>query len=654
MMKFDQKRKVWLFADAMQVSHGDIKVDMAHQLMTDDKTNSRKALAVEMAITHSDFINLNNRLYLGSSMKDDISSWTKPYQKPVIRKHDMNEDPIGRVYSAKYIQQPGVGVSVNATLANKDEVLKFLEVYKPGNKPTGHIQAGFYVADPDAINKWLDGRYQTVSIGFQTQEAFCSKCGANFSTMTPDEAIEHEHEVGQDGCHLVVGHILYEHLAVVNLPADEFTHVQSIKWAEQTFGDSVRPRAFFINGNKTLSLGDEAATPMSQINLPKEEKILWPVRAKLLLENADAKHENYVTKEGDHQHRVILDPATENGHTDYVLRHSHDVLSKVVQASDAVYDYDQKLESGEYVIKLAAHSHELGEKVEPLTDSSEVKYINEFVCEDEEETFSEDDNLAGLLFMDTEYEKGIDELIVAGTVPADAKLSTEKRKGLPSTAFCGPSRSFPVNDCAHYTAALRLLNRAKFSDATKAKVHACIVRKGKALGCTSEKDEQTTVAPVAAPVPLTLDELLVREDVKAHIKTIEGPMQATIAKLEAQVVVLTQQVKDLEAAKTGDAQTAATQQDQITALVDQNVRLFKRIRSGLVDNIILKTQLTNDGPLADSMKPAAGESTEDCIARVRNILNTESTEALQSKLDAVTKVGQPILQKLAPSTGWKS
>ena len=71
-----------------------------------------------------------------------------------------------------------------------------------------------------------------------------------------------------------------------------------------------------------------------------------------------------------------------------------------------------------------------------------------------------------------------------------AKLSTKKRKKLPDSAFSAPNRSFPVNDCAHYTAALRLLNRSKLSDASKKKVRACINRKGKSLGCDGAKKDK--------------------------------------------------------------------------------------------------------------------------------------------------------------------
>lgn len=44
-----------------------------------------------------------------------------------------------------------------------------------------------------------------------------------------------------------------------------------------------------------------------------------------------------------------------------------------------------------------------------------------------------------------------------------------------------------MNDCAHYTAALRMLSRSKFSDSTKKGIHACITRRGKSLGCLKKE-----------------------------------------------------------------------------------------------------------------------------------------------------------------------
>ncbi len=68
-----------------------------------------------------------------------------------------------------------------------------------------------------------------------------------------------------------------------------------------------------------------------------------------------------------------------------------------------------------------------------------------------------------------------------------AKFSTTQRKILKSSTFCGPNRSFPVNDCQHASTAKAFLGRSKFSAATKKKIAACINRKAKALGCKPGK-----------------------------------------------------------------------------------------------------------------------------------------------------------------------
>src|SRR6056300_546050 len=65
----------------------------------------------------------------------------------------------------------------------------------------------------------------------------------------------------------------------------------------------------------------------------------------------------------------------------------------------------------------------------------------------------------------------------------DAELSTEARNELPDSAFCGPERSFPIPDCAHVTAAKRLIGRYKGSDATKAKIMACVNKKAESMKC---------------------------------------------------------------------------------------------------------------------------------------------------------------------------
>jgi hypothetical protein len=83
--------------------------------------------------------------------------------------------------------------------------------------------------------------------------------------------------------------------------------------------------------------------------------------------------------------------------------------------------------------------------------------------------------------------KELDKLIEKANEVMGKKLTTKDRKRLPASAYCGPGRSFPCNDCSHVGAAKAFLGRSKFSEATKKKIAACINRKAKALGCSGDK-----------------------------------------------------------------------------------------------------------------------------------------------------------------------
>lgn len=70
----------------------------------------------------------------------------------------------------------------------------------------------------------------------------------------------------------------------------------------------------------------------------------------------------------------------------------------------------------------------------------------------------------------------------------DAQLSTEERNALAEDVFCGPDRSFPIPDCAHVTAAKRLIGRYKGSDSVKSKIMACVNKKAKMMKCDKSDD----------------------------------------------------------------------------------------------------------------------------------------------------------------------
>lgn len=62
-----------------------------------------------------------------------------------------------------------------------------------------------------------------------------------------------------------------------------------------------------------------------------------------------------------------------------------------------------------------------------------------------------------------------------------ARLTTRKRKALPTTSFAGPDRSYPINDPSHARNALSRVSQ--FGDAElRARVRAAVHRKYPNIG----------------------------------------------------------------------------------------------------------------------------------------------------------------------------
>ena len=137
---------------------------------------------------------------------------------------------------------------------------------------------------------------------------------------------------------------------------------------------------------------------------------------------------------------------------------------------------------------------------------------------DEDQTFFADEQKV--------YDELCTEMNAAGTGGElkdeqikDAKLNAEARKKLGGKSFCGPNRTFPVEDCAHHTAALRLLGRAKISDGAKEKIRACVERKGKTLKCSVASKTEDKINTTATEGTEISDEL---KALAVHVKLIDS------------------------------------------------------------------------------------------------------------------------------------
>jgi hypothetical protein len=247
----------------------------------------------------------------------------------------------------------------------------------------------------------------------------------------------------------------------------------------------------------------------------------------------------------------------------------------------------------------------------------------------------------------------------------DAKLSTEARNKLSESAFCGPGRSFPAHDKAHVTAGLRLLNRSKFSDATKAKIKACLYRKGKRYGIGPTKDELTENPDILlmgidddwTPEQRVELETFFKENPDADLpdandtdqmdqnKTTTDQATPDIDKMKKEelrdlVIKLQKDLEDIKKANAdaisantkkieelnkaiSDAATISTQkEEEINRYLDEHAILTKKLRDAVIGNIVDLKMTDNNNEerqsLTDKYSKRSIESLVDTLEDLRN------------------------------------
>ena len=429
-------------------------------------------LGVKIAATHAGKVTGNNGFYLPDKMQAGVSSWLLPFPKPILLHHDDEEDAIGRLEDARYVdismgfrqdfikrKDTIVGdkpsdVLIDAFLkgelspaecidvVNNVFLIKDFNYTKDQSYPgLGYIEITASISDPDSIRKIIDKRYLTGSIGARTDAAVCNVCKKDWTKE--DGMCEHRPGQEYDGvlCTLIAGNLMYDEYSYVNRPAD--SHSQTI----EIFQNGEVKNSFNYNESND-SIPEVGFNIVDSLTVFKNKE---QPKMKLDLEKIKELLNSFIEEK-------------------FSLFKDHLDLDKLAQKFlDSLED---ETTEEQLVQKFA----------DQLT-----KYNLFF--EDSEEFLGSDPSDEDYVYADMLIDFMLDKEISQEEKEAlwDAKLSTTKRKSLPDSAFCGPDRSFPVNDCAHYTAALRLLSRYKGSG-DKNKIRACIERKGKRLGCNKKKD----------------------------------------------------------------------------------------------------------------------------------------------------------------------
>jgi len=207
----------------------------------DSASPSGHSLLAQIDMTHAGIVTRNYGFYLPARMKAGAHSFTKDYNKPVLIGHDEDSDskPVGRVISAEYIDNSNVYKSQDSYLRQllsfqdsgkkNSELIDFVQHViknydaKDTYKGLGHLRGTLKITDAEVIEGVLNDTYLTVSTSMISDSATCSVCGTDW---VADGLCDHRRgqTYDDDVCVVIPGNMAYDHLGIVNTPADPHAH----------------------------------------------------------------------------------------------------------------------------------------------------------------------------------------------------------------------------------------------------------------------------------------------------------------------------------------------------------------------------------------------------------------------------------------------
>lgn len=413
-----------------------------------NSTSLSKKLTVSLDATHAGITNLNYRYYIPAMMEEGVKELSDGKPRPILKHHKADEDPIGKVVDAEYVPTvseevltvaPEINDLISPDVPLKKRVRaakKFIKRGIAANKDwegLGFARLKADILDEDTVKQLEAGLFDSVSVGFTSDHAFCSICGADWlddddgfcEHFPPGKIYENEDGEKERQC-LIPGKMKIRECSLVNFDADPHTNI-------------------VIEGSGFGDVEEDAVKQETLFNCNAQ----WCVQ--------DSKKEDSGMK------LTIKDETIE-------LSDREAEVFKAIKEKFAGDDDSYVVEATKEILSSL--------KDEEKADDEKVMSAYEDKRVKDQKTVSYD-------AFEEELQKMVDEGLLSKEEVEDAKLSSGQRKKLPGSVFCGPDRSFPVNDCAHCTAARRLIGRYK-GPGDKSKIKACIERKCDALGCDKE------------------------------------------------------------------------------------------------------------------------------------------------------------------------
>lgn len=541
-----------------------------------------RGLHVRIAATHSGIITRNNGFYLPEKMSKGASTFVADYGKPILLHHNDREDAVGRVVQADYIDTSGAlqdnfdlvkGIVVRDRNGNKKGVINeaLIKDFCGGRMPhgmqvdtvvslfrdsvlldnagysgLGYIQLVGNIVDPEAIQKLMDGRYLTGSVGATTDQAICSVCRQDWTDGGP---CEHRPGAIYDGakCFIIAGSLDYDEYSFVNAPADRHSKVlqlhyndsvQDIEIAQDFRGSLYEVQLSFPQYDETIQ--EDAMTARKKKKAEKNEQ---EVKVQDSVEEVQETPEPANNEETQVQDEVTIEFESEV-ETDVVfLTRILANLGKELSEEDETRLYEMVLE------ELVLADEERGSPVENPEEWKEVmEKMEDFAAQidgEDEELQIEDEavedkegsqdkpggsnagkyktkgpfcgpaggapkgsypvNTSKRAKAALSYAKhapnpsGIRNCVCRHypSLPSckskDCYLPDQARRGLPLSAFCAPGRIFPVVDQDHFRATMMFIDRySEVGDWMLVRTN--VLRKGRAHGWTLQDNVEEPVA----------------------------------------------------------------------------------------------------------------------------------------------------------------
>jgi hypothetical protein len=470
------------------------------------ETASRgKGLKVTFSASHAGMVNGNNVMYAPSGMEKSVHTWVWPQRQPIQVHHDDHADPIGRVINARYSGYGSSDLSIHQKdaidkfngLVSRDEIVEAAKILEDAEvldrmdwKGVGELVLDGVISDSSAVEKVLDGRYSGVSITQRPKQAFCSLCGHDWAKE--GKPCEHRRgEVDEDTgrrMYLIVGDTDYVEVSYVNSPADRHAMTTSASTVDRKDIISSGIQKDDKNGNDLCIMDSNVESVLSfelvdslgeGIEMSRKKNRKNRIRAKQA-------QEEVIAEDSEQENAKELDPVESE---DILEEDSVELEVELESISDKAAPSDEDEEEQVLSDAVLEEDKEEESEEEPK-EETEVKTST--IEEALKCLFEQPDNFSSEMaeLVNEEMEKILDE---NSDPESDAKLSTKKRNSLPDSAFCGPNRSFPVPDCAHVTAARRLIGSYKGTGSKKS-ILACVDGKARTLGCDKAKEEDSFVA----------------------------------------------------------------------------------------------------------------------------------------------------------------